>query len=241
MKKTLKYQLQDLKLSIILFFLIYLTLFVFLSISLSAFTTSDSTGNNTISSMDVATTIFTLILGFAIFKEYYWMAAQNGVSRKTFFKSSVYCILITDAILTVLSYISFVMLNLIFKTAVLSQFELSYPTFEHNVFVTGITMILFIFVTYNMFFMFGFFISVLFYRASKIGKITIAAGLPILIFFLLPISVSFIPGFWKKVIEFVLAVSGVASGNPYYGIVTYTIITIIFGLLSYPLVKKAEI
>lgn len=191
--------------------------------------------------MDVATTIFTLILGFAIFKEYYWMAAQNGVSRKTFFKSSVYCILITDAILTVLSYISFVMLNLIFKTAVLSQFELSYPTFEHNVFVTGITMILFIFVTYNMFFMFGFFISVLFYRASKIGKITIAAGLPILIFFLLPISVSFIPGFWKKVIEFVLAVSGVASGNPYYGIVTYTIITIIFGLLSYPLVKKAEI
>lgn len=238
MKKTLKYQLSDLRLSIFTFFAIYLSIIVIFGI------VADFNGNNStisISSMDMAVSVYTFVIGIAIFKEHFWMTAQNGVSRKTFFKSCMCFMLILNAVLAILSNFFSTLIRFLSKIIFRTQFELSYPAFEHNVWITHIATLLFIFITYTLCFMCGYFIAVLFYKASKTGKVIIAAGLPIFVFFLLPLSAAFALDFWKKVLDFVLAVTGIASGNPVYGMITYAIITIILGLISYPLVKRTEI
>lgn len=102
MKKTLKYQLHDFKTSLLVYLSIYLTV----AIVIGAFfiwtgSKPESASLNGSNSMDFSSTIFTFIMGLAIFKEHFWMVAQNGISRKTFFKSCMYCMLIINFILAI--------------------------------------------------------------------------------------------------------------------------------------------
>lgn len=73
MKKLLKYQMIDVRNSILAFYGIYLALTIIGSVV--AIDTSD--GNNVISGFGFAEMIFCFVLGIAMFKEYYWMAVQQ--------------------------------------------------------------------------------------------------------------------------------------------------------------------
>ena len=90
-------------------------------------------------------------------------------------------------------------------------------------------------------FLSGYFVTILFYKASKIGKVVIAAGLPVLFFFILPLSYGFIPEFWNTVLDFIFRITGMTSGNPLYGIITISVISVVLGIGSYPLAKRVEI
>lgn len=122
-----------------------------------------------------------------------------------------------------------------------TMFGLLYSRFDQNIIITFIVSMLFIFSAYNLCFLSGYFVTILFYKASKIGKVVIAAGLPVLFFFILPLSYGFIPEFWNTVLDFIFRITGMTSGNPLYGIITISVISVVLGIGSYPLAKRVEI
>ena len=76
MKKVLKYQLSDLKTSIVVFYIIYYSI---LCASYFIFFTN-STNGTFYNGADFSSLLFSFIIGAAIFKEHFWMVCQNGVS-----------------------------------------------------------------------------------------------------------------------------------------------------------------
>lgn len=239
MKKTLKYQLSDLELAILIYFAIYLVItiigIVFSQIDLR------KTGRIHFNGMDFSTIIFLFVMGAAVFKEHFWMSAQNGISRKTFFKSCLCLMAISSATLAGLGALYSVLIAKVSHFQWNIMFELIYNSFRPGALIKVLVMICYLFSVYSVSFMSGYFISILFYKASTIGKICICAGLPILCFFLLPLSTMFIPSFWDRVTDVIHIIFGISSQNPLYGVLTWLAITIALSLLSYPLVKKVEI
>lgn len=242
MKKTLKYQLHDLSTSLFVFLSIYLAVVILIGIAAIATGSGpEHSVQNGFNSMDFSSAIFCFIIGLAIFKEHFWMVAQNGISRKTFFKSCMYCMLIVNFILAIATNIFTMIFTELSGLHWSTMFGSLYTRFNQNAIVTFLVSVIFIFVAYNLVFLSGYFTTILFYRASKIGKVIIAAGLPILFFFILPLSYGFIPEFWEVVFDIIFHITGMASGNPAYGIVTFTVIAALFGAISYPLAKRVEI
>lgn len=242
MKKSLKYQLHDFKTSLLVYLSIYLTV----AIVIGAFfiwtgSKPESANLNGSNSMDFSSTIFTFIMGLAIFKEHFWMVAQNGISRKTFFKSCMYCMLIINFILAITTVVFTLFFTQMSGLDWSTMFGVLYSKFDQNIIITFIVHTFFIFSAYNLSFLSGYFVTILFYKASKIGKVIIAAGLPVLFFFILPLSYGFIPKFWNAVFNFLFHITGMESGNPLYGIITISIIAVVLGIGSYPLAKRVEI
>lgn len=98
MKKTLKYQLHDFRTSLFVYLSIYIAVAIIIGVTVISTGAKPGGANvNGYNSMDFSSTIFTFIMGLAIFKEHFWMVAQNGISRKTFFKSCMYCMLIINS------------------------------------------------------------------------------------------------------------------------------------------------
>lgn len=109
MKTAVKYFLYDLKKVIFIFFLVY-TFFILTGNLLVA--TTDSSGsainfNGTNSSI----VLMNFILGLVVFKEYFWMFTQNGLSRKTYFKSCLVSFLFLDIGMAIISLILTVILQ----------------------------------------------------------------------------------------------------------------------------------
>lgn len=233
MKKALKYQLTDLKASILVFYGIYYTI-LYLSYLMFFAASPEGTFYN---GVDFSSMIFNFIIGLVIFKEHFWMLCQNSVSRKTFFKSCICCMLSITALMAVITQISL----LIVQKGTFTFIKNIYPSFEVNIALEFLVNVLFFMGVYALCFMSGYFTSVLFYLSGRILRIVIAAGIPILIFLLFPLSLEVFADFWKPVIKFFLIITGLENGNPLPAILTFCVITCILSLISYPLVKKVEV
>ena len=242
MKKTLKYQLHDFRASLSVYLGMYLAISIIIAIVIiQTGSAPDSSIKSGYNSMDFSSTIFTFIMGLVIFKEHFWMVAQNGISRKTFFKSCMYCMLIVNLILAVATSFFTFLFNQLSELNWSTMFDMLYRKFDQNSITLFVISVIFIFSAYNLCFLSGYFVTILFYKASKIGKVVIAAGLPVLFFFILPLSYGFIPEFWNTVLDFIFRITGMTSGNPLYGIITISVISVVLGIGSYPLAKRVEI
>lgn len=233
MKKVLKYQLSDLKTSIIVFYGIY---YVMIYIAYFMFFKA-SPGGTFYNGADFSSMIFNFVIGIAIFKEHFWMVCQNGVSRKTFFKSSICCMLSITAFMAFITQISV----LITQKNTFTFIKNIYPAFHTSIAFEFVVNILFFMSLYTLCFMSGYFTAILYCLSGKIIKIVIISGLPILIFFLFPISLNFFAEFWKPVINVFLIITGLKSGNPLLAILTLFIVTCILSLISYPLARRVEV
>ena len=242
MKTAVKYFLYDLKKVIFIFFLVY-TFFILTGNLLVA--TTDSSGsainfNGTNSSI----VLMNFILGLVVFKEYFWMFTQNGLSRKTYFKSCLVSFLLLDIGMAIISLILTVILQPLgfvsedLTTVFLAAF---YPALSENVVLESILNFLFNILIFYLSFILGYFLGTLFYRAGKFGKILIAAGLPVTLFVLLPVSYNFIAPFWNGFAKVLLTLLGRNTGNPLFSFLTFSLVTILLIICSYRLLKKAEI
>ena len=232
MKKVLKYQLSDLKTSIVVFYIIY---YAILCTSYFIFFTN-STNGTFYNGADFSSLLFSFIIGAAIFKEHFWMVCQNGVSRKTFFKSSICCMLSVTAFMALITQIT-----ISITQGTFTFIRELYPAFHTNMILSFIVNILTFMSTYALGFMGGYLTAVLYCLSGKFLKIIIVSGLPVLIFFLFPASLQIFADFWKPVRKFFLIIFGLETGNPVPAIFTLFIITCILSLISYPLVRKVEV
>lgn len=89
MKKTLKYQLHDFRTSLFVYLSIYIAVVIIIGVTVISTGAKPGGANvNGYNSMDFSSTIFTFIMGLAIFKEHFWMVAQNEFPEKHFLKAA---------------------------------------------------------------------------------------------------------------------------------------------------------
>jgi hypothetical protein len=209
LKASYKYQLFNHFSPIIIYYIIVIALYSFLTVNIASAPvysiTRDSSGRIMsathvtatsigFSGTSAATVIFLFIVALNSFKEIYKMQMQNGLSRKTILISRTLVSLTVAAGLAVIDEL----VLLIFEASTSSTgHNIVYSTLLNQYYETGLSEIMpatihLESVIYDFFLFLGFmaagyFLTLLFYRLNKIGKIAVGAGVPILIFVIIPI------------------------------------------------------
>lgn len=240
LKKAVKYQSNQMKKSIIIYygimFLIYSVLF------LTVFT---HVGGASIAGVEVSTAIFIFILALNSFTDNFKMALQNGVSRNTLFYAYVINVIGASIIMSLVSNVTSVILKgfIQYDPMFLQIYGGKYLADSGSIlkFIDGFLWTAFF---YMLAAMLGYFITTFYYRMNKTLKIVVSVGVPV--FFLA--GIPFIEYNWtngaiaqgtSKVMSYLLV--GPNGNNPYYFIATGIVVLMILGALSYGLVRKAVV
>ena len=247
-KSALKYQLADGRVSIPVFYLVIFCLMALIPISASGMGPEDSMS---IGGFEIATIIFLFVVGLNSFRETFRMMVQNGVSRKTMFVSFL---LLTLVLSVGMSCINEVLLwigkaftagkgNITFQ----SVFEQMYaPRYMGN--PDSIQMIaeglLFTILACAATMMLGYFITIMYYRLNKVGKIAVSVGVPAILIIGLPIFDAVVTGgiIYRALGQLTLFAMGILSGyNPYYAMVSALIAFAVLASLSWMLARRAVV
>ena len=233
-KQALKYHMYDKKTSLLIFYFVIYAIFILLS-----YIETKSTGNVSFGGMDTASAIFIFVMALASMKETLMLFLQNGISRRSFFITSLITIAIVAVLMAIIDHIN----SLIFINFINYQntFMQIYHSSLHG---SMIIAVLWSFSFYLMTALFGFFIACLYFRMNKWQKITVSIGVPVFFFIILPILFSIFPSLaiygapLAKLLQFAL---GVQPGN--YSPINFVISTLLVGtvlsFISFLLIKKA--
>lgn len=241
MKKALKYQLSDLKLSIIVYFAIIFVIFIFSNFLV----TGDKIENNI--SLGLTSVVVCFTMGIAIFKEHLLILAQNGISRTIYFKSSLTTILIlslgfalTEEIIT-----KCIQIFSTFGTHVKIE-TFTYMIFSSffDKFGSGLSLILNLIITTIIIanaFVSGYLIAGIFYRIPSRLQVPCAIGFPAIIFGLIRLIVILSPSFWNKIWRLFLTVTGILSHNIIITIIFFLVLFLLISIGGFFIVKRTEI
>jgi hypothetical protein len=214
-KPVLKYQLQEAKKPLIIFyFSVFAVILLFFILN-----TSRTGSDASFSGMDFASIIFIFIMGLNSFKTAFYLLSANGISRKTLFTgfilSAVPICGFMAIIDTLLGYVFSLFIN--YRSLFYQIYNLRYGK-EYNLFQFLGESFIWSFFTYAMFIIIGFLITVLYYRMNKITKIFVSVGVPIFFTSILPaVDTAIFKGFIiTKMISLFQFIFG--DSNPYISI-----------------------
>lgn len=241
MKKILKYQLYDFKYTILVYYAVFLLLVICGAIFNISYRNEEMFANT--NGIEFSSVIVCFVCGICIFREHYWLSAQNSISRKTYVKGSFCTMLFISAILAISSQILIFLMKSIVNSngKYYTLISLTYERVQYSSFFHIITNTLFTFTLITLFFFIGFLIAALFDRANKVVKIIIAAGIPIAVFIILPFLFSFFTSVREKALSFFRFIIGIDSQNPYMGIAVFVLLSAFVAMIIYSVVKKSEI
>jgi hypothetical protein len=242
LKSSYKYQFKDNIKAIMTF---YLIIFAVILLVVASVVTVDVTGESTFGGIDVSTAIFLFVAGLCSFKEPFLMLAQNGVSRKTVFTSRMIAFFTTALMMAAADKIILLagkaMTSFWGNIEFNSFYEMIYPT--GNALITHMNIFIFDFIMYMTFITLGYLITILFYRLGKLGKTAVGAGIPITFVVIIPLIDAFllqgkISAAVERILDFMF---GISSGNPFAAMISFTVLSAIFGILSWLLMRKAAV
>lgn len=182
-------QMADHKNSILVFWLVLCFVFIVLDRVLSLIVTDVGSDAN-MGTNEFVTLIFAFVAALCSFKENFLLSVQNGISRKTLFSARL---LTTLSVAVVLSAGDMVLHGINRALCALSGGEV---ITMYGMLYCGEEAARPIYMLPNFFVEFflalavmsvGYFITVLFYRLNKMGKIFVAAGVPILFNIVVPL------------------------------------------------------
>lgn len=241
LKVSIKYQLNEYKKSIIIFYFIILCVLTFMFIL--ANNISDSTIQ--FGGMEMSSIIFIFVIGLNSFKESFRMHIQNGVSRKTMvigkmISALAVCIgmAFIDRIIALIgNWISSSKERFIYK-GILEQ---TYNRSNIGSVQMQLDGLLFNICLYLAIFAIGYFVTIAYYRMNNALKLAVSVGVPVGLFVILPIvEMSITGGRISKALSSMFDFAfGFSKGNPYYAMVTGILMFAIFGGLSWLMVRKA--
>lgn len=186
-----RYQMKDHKTAILVYcliiFLIYIVAEGILCFIFPAAGTESSMNGNEVTSL-----IFLFVIGLCTFKETFLFSLQNGICRKTLFCAKLLtmasvAVLISaiDAIVLLISHgisslanpetITYCLYGALYEAPGDQPLVMFIPNFFLECLMAMAVMAV------------GYFITVLFYRLNKLGKILVGAGVPVLWFIILPL------------------------------------------------------
>lgn len=248
MKKMLKYQIIDLSKSFGVYFCVIIALTIAgISFSLSV-TSSDI--NINFNGTGFSSVILTFVMGICIYKEHYLMALQNGISRKSFYKSSLcvislFCLIcsIFDTLFVITAEFFIERFSSSFQ--ILNILQLIYLDFFNGkgTFTMLFTNLLFTFTITIMSAALGLLISAVFCRIPKKYRTMYVIALPIFCCSILPMSFVWFPDFCSRASDVFFAILGLKDGaiNPFIGCLSMSATFIILSICTYLLLRKTEI
>lgn len=188
---SFRYQLSTHKVTIIVYYSVFVGAFLLMDLSVT-FLNGDV--HSTMNGLSASTFIVAFVMGLCSFKENFAMALQNGVSRRSLFLSRLCTTAAFCAILAVLDEavtLFFYGLSLLpnVNLVVKSILETAYgPVFVG----THPALIALCSILYSFFLLLtasglGYFITVLFYRLNKPGKIAVGVGVPVFPMVIIPL------------------------------------------------------
>lgn len=189
-----------------------------------------------IGSIDIASYIFAMFVGFELFKEAFAFSILNGISRKTYYLSNIFstifislCLGIATGIATMIS-MSYANNNILF-TSIYGENVLSLFVWCSVVIYTAI----------NLF----HFISLILYRIGKKVKYTIIIVLALLVPFMVLLN-NVISDFTTSIQKFFLLFLGVTSNgeniivNAYLSSLMLLVFTIFITAISWLFLRRIE-
>ena len=244
-QKSYNYQLKNNLRGIAIYYMVVVLVFAFF-ITTTTVAISDQ-GNMHINvssgSIELITIIFIFVLGLNSFKENFFMLLQNGQSRLSLFKGGAATLLTLSAGMALID----TALGLALKAV--GQF------IDHHTSISMIEMlygirgpislfyqVLFCFGTYALMSFFGYFLTVMYYRLSKGGKVAISVGVPVL---LIALPTADIRLFGGAVADFISAalrtMSGLEAGQPLIGVASSLALVVVLGALTWLMMRKAPV
>jgi len=255
LKSSYIYQLSDMRRAIAIFYFILLCVLVFgFTVSGAKFTISgniiSSTTESGFGGMEICSIIFLFVCGLNSFKEFFRMLMQNGISRRTLFLGRIMTILSVCAGMAVIDKIILLIGKLIAshssRIGFTGLFDMIYAVRMDQ--VSGLQMqvdgFIFNMCLYLAAMTIGYFITIAFYRMSKIAKITVAVGVPMILLNVVPILDAMLLNgvIMKTLINTVSFAFGFKNGgNPYFGVVSLLLIAVVFCALSWLTMRKAVV
>ncbi|HKL79281.1 MAG TPA: hypothetical protein VJ888_02465 [Mobilitalea sp.] len=244
LKTSILYQTKESKKAVMIFYLVVVLVIAFFAITIQLNEPSnfESTGGIEMSSM-----IFLFVVGLNAFKETFLMLMQNGVSRKTMFVSRIASFGILCTLMAIIDRI-IVSILLPFskqssKINISGMYEQMYAdrAAEVNAFQQNLEGILLPIFMYIASIAIGYFITVAYYRMSKPGKVAVSVGLPVSIFFIIPVVDTTITNGWinRNLVKAISFMFGFKYDNPYYAIISCIIGACLFFGLSWLLMRRA--
>lgn len=249
-RSTLKYQLNDYK-------YVILGMYGFVYLFVAFLYPHDKVKNSAVGGMELISLLAVFVLGISSFKPYFKFFSVNGVSRRTLFSSAAAAL----AIVSVFNSFIDTLNTLLFSsfTNYQSMFMQFYYRIDlkivhadtqdvycglHYTFPMLAQQFLWSVFAYFWIAMIGLFITVLFYRMSKLMKFAVGIGVPVLCLIILP---AFDKYCWDNRLSNILAkifnfIWGYSNGyNPYIGMASMSIFTVAAAALIWLLVRQAGV
>jgi hypothetical protein len=244
LKAAYLYQLTDYRRAVIIFYSAIIAVLVLISLS---FVRVGFSGTATFSGFDFATAVFVFVMGLCSFREPFLLLAQNGVSRKSAYQSRILVSVTISCILAVIDKVLLLIAKAIESLTeglrTLSFIEHVYNITLNGTFPNHIMMLIYDFLMYLAAAAAGYLITLIFYRLNKYGKVAVGAGVPIFLIFIFPILdyalfQARISMAAAQVIDFAF---GIQAQNPYMGMATLALLFAVFSLLSWALIRRADV
>lgn len=242
LKSVVKYNISEMKNSILIFYTVILMIFILFTISVSGM--SERNSHSSLSGIEIASAIFLFVVGISFFKQNFLFLSTNGVTRKIQFKGFIISSLIISLIMAAI--------DTVYGNAI-PEFENYKPLFRqvYSGFVKTESKLAAIFIgfvctatLYLLMTVFGYFIRTLYYRMSRTLKIVVSVGVPALYSVILPVlDFKLTRGkISMSIMQFFCTVSGLnGQSNPYVTILFDIACTVILLCLAYLLVRRAPL
>jgi len=245
---SVKYNLWETRKALTIFYAIYLSIITIMTI----FAVILNENNNvTFMGNELSSIIFIFVAGLNSFKSPFRFSLANSISRKTFFKGFLISILpIAGFMAFVETILSFIVARLVpTYQSTFSMYGSRYMEASSMKSLTSdfgfmLESFLWLFTLLCFMILLGFFITTLFYRLSKVLKLIVSFGVPVLLIYVLPAADMF---FWhnslfKNLFSFFKKAVGLnATPQPYMAMLTFSIGSAILITLSYLLIRRATI
>lgn len=244
-KKVAKYTISSIKKSIMIFYSIFISICTLLIIfsKINGATIS-------FSGVELSSAIFIFIAGLNLFKENFYFAKSNNITRKDYFLGTISSMLPVAGVMAIIDIVINRIFNLFISCP--TNYDMIFMDYRFNNFIENVRWIpqndiktllntfLFQLSVYLMLFVLGFVINMIYYKCNKIMKTVISIA-PVMLIILSSIVSSNFPYVTGKINKFLSYIFGFYPKNPYAGITTFIILFIILAAIAYSLIRKMVI
>jgi hypothetical protein len=242
--KLAKYNIKSSLKSIMIYYSIIITITISIAIM-----SKSSGGGIEAHGIEISSVIFLFVLGLNSFKENFYFAEANNISRVDYFIAIAIAIMTIGLAMSVIDVIINRVDNLFVVNTTL--YDMSYNNIfqgplntegwiQSNSIGTLLGTVTFLFAFYISAFVVGLLITLIYYKCNKTMKILVSLS-PIAIMAIFSKLSYNDPEFGQKVAEFIDNILGISTKNSYTAVLTFICLFLITMGFVYLLLRKAEV
>lgn len=250
---SFRYQMADQKKGILVYYGVLLGMFVLVE-TLFVVVLPPEKNTSSMNGVTGITAVFLFVASLCSFKENFGMSLQNGVSRRSLFLGRLCtagAVCLITAVLDEALTLFIPLFSKLLKTDIVthSLFENVYGSIlgdSMNPFLMGLCSVAFSFSALLAAAGLGYFITILFYRLNKLGKILVGAGVPAFFMVGVPLLKMLnerIAGgkIGEAVVRFIASSAEFLVGQPQNAMLTYLALFAMFSLFAWLLLRRAVV